>query len=131
MLSKALPVPQGTTEDAVVETGNEENEGHHQTADQEIEGATETEPQPAEDEEIAQEPNQTPSNAYVAEASNTVHANEQQQQLLQKPERRAPKQADDRLLTWAALGLTIAIVVLLLKKFMKADGHGAVFLNES
>lgn len=127
MLSKALPVPQGT-QDAVVETGNEESE-EHQTPDQEIEGATETEPQLAADDEIVQEANQTPPNAHVAEASNAVPASEQQ--LLQKPERRAPKQADDRLLTWAALGLTIAIVVLLLKKFMKADGHGAVFLNES
>lgn len=127
MLSKALPVPQGI-QDAAVQTGNGESEGQ-ETSGQDIEGATETEPHPAEEGEIVQEPNRIASNADVAESSNSVPANEQQ--LLQKPEPRVPKQADDRLLTWAALGLTIAIVVLLLKKFMKADGHGAVFLNES
>ncbi|KAG6398630.1 hypothetical protein SASPL_140097 [Salvia splendens] len=127
MLSKALPVPK----DTVVKTGNEENELEgQQSPNEDTEGATETETQPAEVDEIVQEPNGVPSNVHVAaEASNSVPANEQQ--LLQKSETRVPKQADDRLLTWAALGLTIAIVVLLLKKFMKADGHGAVFLNQS
>lgn len=129
MLSKELPQPQGT-EDAAVQTGNGVSEGQ-ETSGQDIEDATatETEPHPAEDDEIVQEPSRTASNADVAEASNSVPANEQQ--VLQKPGSRVPRQADDRLLTWAALGLTIAIVVLLLKKFMKADGHGAVFLNES
>ncbi|KAF5762943.1 putative ubiquitin-conjugating enzyme E2, ubiquitin-conjugating enzyme/RWD [Helianthus annuus] len=63
----------------------------------------------------------------VPSASSSVHAVEpQQQQVLgvQKP-------ADDRLFTWAAVGLTVAIMVLLLKKFMKASGHGAVFMDES
>ncbi|KAJ0557425.1 hypothetical protein HanIR_Chr07g0325011 [Helianthus annuus] len=41
------------------------------------------------------------------------------------------KPADDRLFTWAAVGLTVAIMVLLLKKYMKASGHGAVFMDES
>ncbi|KAI3512366.1 hypothetical protein L1887_19681 [Cichorium endivia] len=41
------------------------------------------------------------------------------------------KPADDRLFTWAAVGLTLAIAVLLLKKFMKASGHGAVFMGQS
>ncbi|KAJ8767316.1 hypothetical protein K2173_017360 [Erythroxylum novogranatense] len=44
---------------------------------------------------------------------------------------RIKKPADDRLFTWAAVGLTMAIIVLLLKKFMKASGHGAVFMDES
>jgi len=38
---------------------------------------------------------------------------------------------DDRLFTWAAAGLTIAIIVLLLKKFIKASGYGAVFMDGS
>ncbi|CAH1442329.1 unnamed protein product [Lactuca virosa] len=42
-----------------------------------------------------------------------------------------PKPADDRLFTWAAVGLALAIAVLLLKKFMKASGHGAVFMGQS
>ncbi|ESW26368.1 hypothetical protein PHAVU_003G113800 [Phaseolus vulgaris] len=47
-----------------------------------------------------------------------------------KPETRAQK-PDDRLFTLAAIGLTIAIVVLLLKKFVKSTEHGAVFMDES
>lgn len=52
-------------------------------------------------------------------------------QLLQRPVTRIQKPADDRLFTWAAVGLTVAIVVLLLKKFLKSGGHGAVFMDGS
>ncbi|XP_024005859.1 ubiquitin-conjugating enzyme E2 32 [Eutrema salsugineum] len=45
--------------------------------------------------------------------------------------RTAQKPSEDRLFTWAAVGLTIAIVVLLLKKFVRSSGHGAVFMDES
>ncbi|CAH2078901.1 unnamed protein product, partial [Thlaspi arvense] len=45
--------------------------------------------------------------------------------------RTAQKPSDDRLFTWAAVGLTIAIVVLLLKKFVRSSGHGALFMDES
>ncbi|XP_024983574.1 ubiquitin-conjugating enzyme E2 32 [Cynara cardunculus var. scolymus] len=41
------------------------------------------------------------------------------------------KAGDERLFTWAAVGLAVAIAVLLLKKFMKASGHGAMFMGES
>ncbi|XWS53526.1 hypothetical protein CRYUN_Cryun10bG0008900 [Craigia yunnanensis] len=52
-------------------------------------------------------------------------------QALQKPEMRVQRSADDRLFTWAAVGLTIAILVLLFKKFMKSSEHGAVFMDGS
>ncbi|XWS38943.1 hypothetical protein CRYUN_Cryun18bG0007100 [Craigia yunnanensis] len=52
-------------------------------------------------------------------------------QPLQRPEMRVQRSADDRLFTWAAVGLTIAILVLLFKKFMKSSGHGAVFKDGS
>ncbi|XVF38847.1 hypothetical protein REPUB_Repub20aG0137400 [Reevesia pubescens] len=52
-------------------------------------------------------------------------------QPLQRPEMRVQRSADDRLFTWAAVGLTIAIVVLLFKKFMQSSGHGAVFMGGS
>ncbi|XP_022760692.1 ubiquitin-conjugating enzyme E2 32-like [Durio zibethinus] len=52
-------------------------------------------------------------------------------QPLQRPEMRVQRSADDRLFTWAAVGLTIAILVLLFKKFMKSSGHGAVFMDGS
>ncbi|KAF8045153.1 hypothetical protein N665_5535s0002 [Sinapis alba] len=45
--------------------------------------------------------------------------------------RAAQRRGDDRLFTWAAVGLTIAIVVLLLKKLVRSSGHGAVFMDES
>ncbi|KAG7535140.1 F-box associated interaction domain [Arabidopsis thaliana x Arabidopsis arenosa] len=41
------------------------------------------------------------------------------------------KPVDDRLFTWAAVGLTIAIVVLLLKKFIRSSGYGAGFVDQS
>ncbi|MFS7957364.1 putative ubiquitin-conjugating enzyme E2, ATP synthase, F1 complex, delta/epsilon subunit [Helianthus anomalus] len=79
-----------------------------------------------EHEEQQREENNEVANA-VPSASSSVHVVEpQQQQVLgvQKP-------ADDHLFTWAAVGLNVAIMVLLLKKFMKASGHGAVFMDES
>ncbi|EOA31085.1 hypothetical protein CARUB_v10014236mg [Capsella rubella] len=45
--------------------------------------------------------------------------------------RAAQKPVDDRLFTWAAVGLTIAIVVLLLKKFIRSSGYGAGFMDQS
>ncbi|CAN8274950.1 unnamed protein product [Cochlearia groenlandica] len=45
--------------------------------------------------------------------------------------REAQRPGDDRLFTWAAVGLTIAIVVLLLKKWVRSSGYGAVFIDES
>ncbi|CAH2053507.1 unnamed protein product [Thlaspi arvense] len=45
--------------------------------------------------------------------------------------RAAQKPVDDRLFTWAAVGLTIAIVVLLLKKFIRSSGYGAGLMDES
>ncbi|XP_076956542.1 ubiquitin-conjugating enzyme E2 32-like [Bidens hawaiensis] len=51
--------------------------------------------------------------------------------VVQQHQPMAQKPADDRLFTWAAVGLALAIAVLLLKKFMKASGHGAVFMGES
>ncbi|KAG8372882.1 hypothetical protein BUALT_Bualt12G0113300 [Buddleja alternifolia] len=131
MLSKAPPVPQGDQE-SKVETQKEENENEQSPQSDVVEGITDTLPRPTQDDEIIEEPSETPSNANVAQTSRSVPAGPtSQQQLLQTPEARIPKQADDRLFTWAAFGLTVAIVVLLLKKFLKANGYGAVFMNES
>ncbi|XP_038988814.1 ubiquitin-conjugating enzyme E2 32-like [Phoenix dactylifera] len=47
-----------------------------------------------------------------------VEASEQPE----NPVARAQKPMDDRLLTWVALGLTVAIVALLVKKFLKSSG---------
>ncbi|KAK6161004.1 hypothetical protein DH2020_004385 [Rehmannia glutinosa] len=128
MLSKAIPVPQGN-QTSEVHTDSEESQ---QSPQNDVEENTEALSHPAEDDGIIEEPNETPSNANVAQTSQSVPAVPSTgQQLLQKPEPRVQKPADDRLFTWAAVGLTIAIVVLLLKKFLKANGYGAVFMNES
>lgn len=128
MLSKAPPVPQGN-ETAEVQTDNRECQHSPQN---DAEGTTEAISHPAEDDGIIEEPNENPANINVAETSQSVPtAPTNGQQLLHKPEPRVPKPADDRLFTWAAFGLSVAIVVLLLKKFLKASGYGAVFMNES
>ncbi|KAJ6350781.1 hypothetical protein OIU78_006831 [Salix suchowensis] len=64
-------------------------------------------------------------------ASREVPAKCSSDQLLQRQVTRVQKPADDRLFTWAAVGLTFAIVVLLLKKFMKSSGYGALFMDGS
>ncbi|KFK36126.1 hypothetical protein AALP_AA4G081100 [Arabis alpina] len=61
------------------------------------------------------------------ETENRLVRRQEQQTVV----RAAQKPADDRLFTWAAVGLTIAIMVLLLKKFVRSSGHGAVFMDES
>ncbi|KAM0013350.1 putative ubiquitin-conjugating enzyme E2, ubiquitin-conjugating enzyme/RWD [Helianthus debilis subsp. tardiflorus] len=141
MISKAPPVPQPSSEDASEQpppaaidaaAGEQASESPQDTST----GITEHEEQQHEENnEVAAEQIAEPvvpnvsrqvANA-VPSASSSVHAVEpQQQQVL-----RVQKPADDRLFTWAAVGLTIAIMVLLLKKFMKASGHGAVFMDES
>ncbi|KAK9724194.1 hypothetical protein RND81_05G054700 [Saponaria officinalis] len=53
-------------------------------------------------------------------------------QLLQNSRStRVQRSADDRFLTLAAVGLTIAIAFLLLKKLVKSSGYGAIFMSES
>ncbi|KAI3469293.1 hypothetical protein Pfo_025956 [Paulownia fortunei] len=128
MLSKALPLPQGNQ----ASQGHTHSEEIQQSSQNDVEGTTEALAHPVDDDGIIEESNETSSNANVAQTSQSVPAVPTTgQQLLHKPEPRVPKPADDRLFTWAAFGLTIAIVVLLLKKFLKANGHGAVFMNES
>ncbi|KAK3015630.1 hypothetical protein RJ639_005504 [Escallonia herrerae] len=140
MLSKAPPVPQLTPSKVLEE----------ETSNRDIQEApTPVSPQPAGTEGNADSPtnpdvgdriveelreaplneNAVPEESRVARTLPTGHSTEQP--LLQKTEPRAQKPADDRLFTFAAVGLTIAIVVLLLKKFMKASGYGAVFMDGS
>ncbi|RYR76477.1 hypothetical protein Ahy_A01g001070 isoform A [Arachis hypogaea] len=61
------------------------------------------------------------SSTQSLQKSNTMIQNLKPETRVQKP--------DDRLFTLAAIGLTIAIVVLLLKKFIKSTEYGAVFMN--
>ena len=49
---------------------------------------------------------------------------------LQRPEARAGRVVGDRFFTWTAIGLAISIVVLVLKKFIKASGSEASWMDE-
>nr|XP_043605885.1 ubiquitin-conjugating enzyme E2 32 [Erigeron canadensis] len=141
MISKAPAVPQPSSEEASVESppvttelvAGEETPMSAQNITTEIGGQEEQ--QLEENHEVPANENTEPEGPRVSmqaatavpSASSSVHTVEPPQQQLARVQR----PADDRLFTWAAVGLTIAIVVLILKKFMKASGHGAVFIDES
>lgn len=133
MLSKAPPVPQLSS--CEEQPDNREGEAQASSIDPIAVGTGEGLPSPAGDriiEEVQDDvpPNVNPSSS-VAGTSREVPANALRVQLQPKPETKVQKPADDRLFTWAAVGLTIAILALLLKKFMKSNGHGAVFMDGS
>ncbi|KAG4990414.1 hypothetical protein AAZX31_09G035700 [Glycine max] len=141
MVSKAPPVPQPSASEASEENPrNEEAETHANSLnpesltagevilDQEVDGIVE------EQEEVLAN-----ANPAGVEASREVQPSVSRYEVLQKsdtrvqnpkPETRVQK-PDDRLFTLAAIGLTIAIVVLLLKKFIKSTQHGALFSDGS
>lgn len=138
MLSKAPPVPlltsgqvaeENSTNGTAATQVSPQNTGM-QTAGDEI-------PNPEVDERVVEEPNEAPLYAnpvpQVVGAARQIAAgsSSEQHQLLQNPGTRAQRPADDRLFTWAAVGLSIAIAFLLLKKFLKASEYGAVFMDWS
>ncbi|CAI9776774.1 unnamed protein product [Fraxinus pennsylvanica] len=132
MLSKAPPFPQGR-QGSEVQATNEENEIQGNPQNAALDGTEEELPNPVvEDEiveEIAEETNETLSYANVVQTSQPIPAVSTSELKFYKPEPRVSKQ--DRLFTLAAVGLTIAIVFLLLKKFMKSNGYGAIFMDKS
>ncbi|GMP76353.1 hypothetical protein CsSME_00033069 [Camellia sinensis var. sinensis] len=137
MLSKAPPVPQPNPTQASEEhPANEEDESNQSPLEAGAVAAGEELTNPVVGDRIIEEQRGAPLNANPGSAElgvpRQVPAGPSREQLLQRSvPRRVQKPADDRLFTWAAVGLTIAIVVLLLKKFLKASGHGAVFMDGS
>ncbi|XP_059646595.1 ubiquitin-conjugating enzyme E2 32 [Cornus florida] len=132
MLSKAPPVPQLSPSQAPEE----------QSTNKEYE--TQVNPQNAVGEElsnaavgdrIVEEPHEAPLNANPEpeglRVPRRVPVGHSVEPLLHRQEPMVQKPSDDRMFTLAAVGLTIAIAVLLLKKFMKASGHGAFFMDGS
>lgn len=132
MQSKAPPVPQGSPASPEEQTTNKDAQETTQNTNAESSEARRPD-QSAADGIVEQQDEARPLVAHPAQTSREVpplHLHEQR--VLRNPQQRVvPRQADDRIFTWAAVGLSIAIVVLLLKKFMKANGHGAVFMDES
>lgn len=139
MLSKAPPVPQPSATEASEENPrNEEAETQVNSPNPESlpagEGITDQEV-----DGIVEEQEVILANPAGVEVSREVQPSVSRNEVLQKSDTRAqnPKpetrvqKPDDRLFTLAAIGLTIAIVVLLLKKFIKSTQHGALFSDGS
>ncbi|KAF2312746.1 hypothetical protein GH714_039827 [Hevea brasiliensis] len=136
MLSKAPPVPQlNPSPDSEEQPTN--REGEAQSSLQEDGAIAAHLPNPVDDENLAvgdtitEEVPEAPVNVNPGTTGVSVSREIPANQLLHEPGTRVQKPADDRLFTWAAVGLTIAIVVLLLKKFLKSSGHGALFMDGS
>ncbi|KAJ4833824.1 Ubiquitin-conjugating enzyme E2 32 [Turnera subulata] len=142
MLSKAPPVPQ-LSPSGTENNGNNTNGETEALANSEEAKAVTTSqelPNPVTDENpdvvqrIIEEVHEAPVNVNPNSTGAGVSrqaATASSDQLLQRPGTRVQRPADDRFFTWAAVVLTIAIVVLLVKKFMKSSGHGALFMDGS
>lgn len=141
MLSKAppVPVPQPGSSDVSEDKPANKEAGVLATSESaELAAAAGEELQnPPASNRIVEEavPEEISMNANVrpeaGRAAREVPSSRATAQVQRRPETRVSKPTDDRLFTWAAIGLTLAIVVLLLKKFMKASAHGPVFMDES
>ncbi|KAK7363489.1 hypothetical protein VNO77_05633 [Canavalia gladiata] len=143
MLSKAPPVPQHSPSQASEEQSRiEEAEAQVILQNPEALPAGDAIPDQAGDRIVEEQElpvNANPTSAGV-ESPTENPSSDSSNQLLQKsdtgvqnlkPGTKVVQKPDDRLFTLAAIGLTIAIVVLLLKKFIKSTEHGAVFMDES
>lgn len=136
MLSKANPVPQPSPSQASEEPKNEEAETQITLPNPEAlpagEGITDEGDRIVEEQEVPVNANPNPEGVEVLNEIPTNQLPPKSETRVQnlKPETRVQK-PDDRLFTLAAIGLAIAIMVLLLKKFIKSTEHGAVFMNES
>ncbi|KAJ7980382.1 Ubiquitin-conjugating enzyme, E2 [Quillaja saponaria] len=137
MLSKAPPVPKlSSTQTPEEHPKNEEGDSQVSLQNAEDNLPTVEGPQDSmagdrfveEEHDVAANVNPIPAGAV---ASRDVPLSVTNNELPPKPEIRVHKPADDRLFTIAAVGLTIAILVLLLKKFMKSSGHTALFMDGS
>ncbi|XP_028751728.1 ubiquitin-conjugating enzyme E2 32-like [Neltuma alba] len=141
MLSKAPPVPQHSPSQDPEEQHHENGEDVSRVSSPNPETPAREGPQSRTevDQIVEEEPANANPHPIGVEASREIPSSVSNNQLSQdsdkrvsnpRPEARA-QNADDRLFTLAAIGLTIAIVVLLLKKFIKSVEHGAVFMDGS
>ncbi|XP_014491477.1 ubiquitin-conjugating enzyme E2 32 [Vigna radiata var. radiata] len=142
MLSKAPPVPQPSATEASDEhPRSEEAEALVDSPNPESLPAGERIPDQEGDGIVEEQEVLANANPAGVEVSREIQSNVSRNELSQRsdttarahnprPETRVQK-PDDRLFTLAAIGLAIAIVVLLLKKFIKSTEHGALFSNRS
>lgn len=131
MLSKAPPVPElRSLENAEGKSDNVEGEVQERSEDSGTPVTEEPPPNSAVADGVSEEIHEAPAHGN-ARSMETGTSREVPARVSSELPQRVQKPADDRLFTWAAVGLTIAIVVLLLKKFLKSAGHGTIFLDES
>ncbi|PIA61079.1 hypothetical protein AQUCO_00300535v1 [Aquilegia coerulea] len=132
MLTKAPPVPQlGAEQTSDEQATNQETDAVVHPQDGDDIAAGDEEPNPEADDRVVADVREVHVNAnagplrvsFSAElsVSRRVPATGSSEQV-QTQEVRVLQRSDDRLFTWAAVGLTLAIVVLLLKKFLRSSG---------
>ncbi|KAK9086304.1 hypothetical protein Syun_028698 [Stephania yunnanensis] len=141
MLSKAPPIPdspQQTSDENSSTREDQQLEGESPNAD--VAPVIERQPNPEANDRVVHDLREVHLNANagpvrvsfragVSVSRRVPNAEDANQPSWRNNNTRAPKPADDRLFTWAAIGLTIAIVVLLLKKFLKSSGHDTVSMG--
>ncbi|KAG6597570.1 Ubiquitin-conjugating enzyme E2 32, partial [Cucurbita argyrosperma subsp. sororia] len=133
LLSKAPPAPQPSSpDDSEEKPANKEADVEVTSEPTEPAATGEEQQNPPVSDRIVEEaiPEETSINTNLQQAA-AREAPSDRPAVQLRTETRVNKPADDRLFTWAAVGLTLAIVVLLLKKFIKASAHGSVFMDES
>ena len=143
MLSKAPPVPQPSpSENTDEHSQKEEAKVQASSQNPEVLPAVEGPPDQAvgdrivEEQELSANSNPNPSGVGT---SREVSSNTSSNRLHQRPDTIVQKlnpevkvqRSEERLFTLAAIGLTIAIVILLMKKFINSTEHGAVYMDGS
>ncbi|XP_045831863.1 ubiquitin-conjugating enzyme E2 32 [Trifolium pratense] len=140
MLSKPIPVEGPSPSQASEEPKKEEAETQVTLENTEALPAGEGIPDQAGDRIVEEQvPANVNPNPAGVEASNEIPSGVSTNQLPRTSDTRVQnlkpgirvQKPDDRLFTLAAIGLAIAIMVLLLKKFIKSTEHGAVFMDGS
>ncbi|KAF8401327.1 hypothetical protein HHK36_012261 [Tetracentron sinense] len=140
MLSKAPTVPQlSPPQPSSNHSANREDEAQVSPQNAGAVAAGEGHPNPERDDRIVQDMREVHVNANAGplrvrfsaglRVSRRMPAANPNEQPLQRLEPRVQKPANDRLFTWAAAGLTIAIACLLLNKFLKSSGHVTGYMD--
>ncbi|XP_058082065.1 ubiquitin-conjugating enzyme E2 32 [Magnolia sinica] len=134
MLSKAPPIPQLPPPQPSDENSSD-REAEAQTSPENADGVVapiEEHPNPQPEPRIMEDVHEVHVNANAGPLQVSFSAGFRlsrevpeagPSEQLQRADARVQVSADDRLFTWAAVGLTVAIVVLLVKKFLKANGY--------
>ncbi|KAE9594902.1 hypothetical protein Lal_00013311 [Lupinus albus] len=139
MLSKAPAAQDNPTKAHEEHSRNEEAEAQTNSHNPEALPAGEEVPDQAGDGIVEEQEVTANADPAGVEAPREVQSSVSRNQVLPTSETRVQnlkptttaQKSDDRLFTLAAIGLTIAIAVLLLKKFIKSTEYGEVFFSGS